>query len=59
MLMRGDLQKIFDQINPVFEGVDKRLKKVEEALPSKKPLKSLKSLLGGLKRKKVKIKLPN
>jgi hypothetical protein len=32
MLMRGDLQKIFDQINPVFEGVDKRLKKVEEVL---------------------------
>ena len=37
MLMRGDLQKIFDQVNPVFETAFKRIEELEkkvEALES-------------------------
>ena len=30
MLMRGDLQKIFDQVNPVFETAFARITQLEE-----------------------------
>jgi BMFP domain-containing protein YqiC len=40
MLMRGDLQKLFDQINPVFENAFKKIealeKRVEELEKAKK-----------------------
>ncbi len=32
MLMRGDLQKIFDQVNPVFETVFARITQLEEEI---------------------------
>jgi len=36
MLMRGDLQKIFDQINPVLNGYNERILALEEALKEAK-----------------------
>jgi hypothetical protein len=38
MMMRGDLNKLVEQINPILEGYDKRLKALEEAIKyQKKP----------------------
>ncbi len=36
MMMRGDMQKLIDQINPILEGYNKRIEVLEEALKSKK-----------------------
>lgn len=30
MLMRGDLQKLFDQINPIFENAFKKIEALEK-----------------------------
>lgn len=32
MLMRGDIQRIVDQINPILEGYGKRLEALEKAM---------------------------
>jgi len=42
MMMRGDLNKLVEQINPILEGYDKRLKALEEALKSQKTPQSTK-----------------
>ncbi len=36
MMMRGDMQKLIDQINPILEGYNKRIEVLEEALKAKK-----------------------
>jgi len=36
MMMRGDLTKLIEQINPILNGYDKRIKVLEEQLKAQK-----------------------